>query len=255
MHLGADSARPAKPDHWMRVSSRLLVIGFFVAVALVCARLGLWQVHRLRERRAQNAAALAQRSKPPVPLGASNADGAGLADRRVVASGHYDDDHPIILRGRVYQGVPGVEIVSPLVFGPGRGAVLVNRGFVPTPDAFTIAPDSLGEPGPVRVAGIALPIRSGGGTPLQRGDETTWAALDLDALRARLPYPISPIYIRQLPDSTLPRFPRRLEPPSLDDGPHLSYAIQWFAFSVMAVVFGVVIVQQQRERETKGRER
>lgn len=235
----------------MRVRSRLLLIGCFVAVALVCARLGLWQVQRLRERRAANAAALAERSKPPVTIERGDAAGAGLIDRRVVASGRYDDDHAIILRGRVYQGVPGVEIVSPMVLDDGRSAVLVNRGFVPTPDAFTLDPDSLRETGRVRVAGIALPIRSGGGAPLQRGEETTWARLDLEALRARLPYAISPIYIRQLPDSTLPRFPRRLEAPSLDDGPHLSYAIQWFSFSILAVVFGIVIVRQKRERDSE----
>jgi surfeit locus 1 family protein len=233
----------------MRVSSRLLVLGLFVAVALVCARLGLWQVHRLRERRATNAVALAQRSKPPVTLDTGDLAGAGLIDRRVLASGRYDDAHPIILRGRAYQGVPGVEIVSPLVLENGGGTVLVNRGFVPTPDAFTIVPDSLREPGTVRVEGIALPIRSGGGAPLQQRDQTTWAALDLVALRQRLPYPIGPFYIRQLPDSTLSRFPRRLEPPALDDGPHLSYAIQWFAFSVMALVFGIVIARQHRNPE------
>ena len=205
----------------MRLRSRLLLLGCFVAVALVCARLGLWQVHRLRERRAVNAEALAARSKPPVMIKEGDAVGAGLSDRRVVASGRYDADHTIILRGRVYQGVPGVEIVSPLVLDNGQSAVLVNRGFVPTPDAFTVDPDPLREPGTVRVEGIALPIPSGGGAPLQRGKETTWAQLDLETLRARLLYPISPVYIRQLPDSTLPRFPRRLEPLALDDGPHL----------------------------------
>jgi surfeit locus 1 family protein len=231
----------------MRLPSRLLVLGFFGAVALVCARLGVWQVHRLRERRAANASALAARSLPPVSIRESGAAGTGLTDHRVVASGRYDDDHAIIIRGRVYQGVPGVEIVSPLVLGDGKGAILVNRGFVPTPDAFTVAPDSLRESGMVRVEGIGLPIGSGKGAPLARGQETTWAALDLEGLRGRLPYHISPIYIRQLPDSTLPRFPRRLDPPVLDDGPHLSYAIQWFAFSLMAVVFGVVILRQQRD--------
>jgi surfeit locus 1 family protein len=85
-----------------------------------------------------------------------------------MASGRYDDDHAIILRGRVYQGVPGVEVVSPLVLDNGKSAVLVNRGFVPTPDASTVEPDSLREPGTVRVEGIALPIPSGGGAPLQR---------------------------------------------------------------------------------------
>ena len=46
-----------------------------------------------------------------------------------------------------------------------------------------------------------------------------------------------------VPDPALPRFPRRLEPLPIDDGPHLSYAIQWFSFALMAIVFGVVILK------------
>jgi surfeit locus 1 family protein len=248
----------------MRLRSRLLLLGCFAVVTLVCARLGLWQLHRLRERRAANSAALAERSKPPVILEPDASAGTSLINRRVRASGRYDSAHDIVLRGRVYQGVPGVEIVSPLLLDGGQRVILVNRGFVPTPDAVTVSTDSLREPGAVQVEGIALPIRSGGGAPLQHHDETTWAELDLQQLRARLPYPVSPVYIRQSPDSSLPRFPRRLDPPPLDDGPHLSYAIQWFAFALMALVFGVILGkrgEEEREREgkkgsgEKGRER
>jgi surfeit locus 1 family protein len=123
--------------------------------------------------------------------------------------------------------------------------MLVNRGFVPSPDALTVAPDSLHEPGLVTVEGIALPLGSGTGEPLQHGGRTTWARLDREELRPRLPFPIYPVYLRQLPDSTLPRFPRRLEPPALDDGPHLSYAIQWFAFALIALVFAAVIARRR----------
>jgi surfeit locus 1 family protein len=227
--------------------SRLWLILGFTIVAVVCARLGFWQVHRLRERRAANRVALAERSKAPVTLEQNDTAGAAFTGRRVRAVGHYDTTHEIVLRGRVYQGVPGVEIVSPLVLGSGRTAVLVNRGFVPAPDAVTVSTDSLRELGRVRVEGIAFPIPSGRGAPVRNNSETTWAELDLEQLRSRLPYPISPIYIRQSPDSTLPRFPRRLDPLPLDDGPHLSYAIQWFAFSVMAVVFGIILGKKKRE--------
>ena len=155
----------------------------------------------------------------------------------------------MVLRGRQYRGVPGVEIVSPLLLEDGRAAVLVSRGFVPSPDAFSADPGTLREAGEVRVEGIALPIDSGGGFPLRHSQNTTWARLDLKALRSALPYPIQPVYIRLSPDTTRSRFPRPLDPPPLDDGPHLSYAIQWFAFSILALVFGGVMLRQGRERD------
>jgi surfeit locus 1 family protein len=238
----------------MSPRSRWLLIAWFIVVAAVCVRLGIWQVHRLTERRSANAAALDARLKPEVIL--DGEDPATIAaNRRVRAMGRYDHTHDIVLRGAAYQGVPGVEVVTPLLV-PGRDtAILVNRGFVPAPDAVTVELDSLHEPGEVRVEGLALPLTSGGGAPLQQGQQTSWARLDLNALRGRLPYAVYPIYIRQLPDSSLPRFPRRLDPPLLDDGPHLSYAIQWFSFSILALVFGVVIGRQKRERDKDERER
>jgi surfeit locus 1 family protein len=228
----------------MSARARLVLSIGFLIVAAVCARLGIWQVHRLRERRAANAVAQAARSAPIITLGAppANADPVG---RRVRVRGRYDHAHDIVLRGREYSGVPGVEIVSPLLLDSSAGAVLVNRGFVPAPDAATAYPDSLREPGEHWVEGIALPIGSGGGLPLQRQEQGSWARLDLPALRGRLPYPIRAFYIQQSPDTGLPRFPRRLDPPVLDDGPHLSYAIQWFAFAFIALVFAVIVVRQK----------
>jgi len=155
--------------------------------------------------------------------------------------GHYDHTNDIVLRGRVYNGSPGVEIVTPLVLEGGQRAVLVNRGFMPTPDAVTVQTDSVREFGTVQVEGTALPMTAGGGEPLGQPHRFTWARLDLKALAARMPYDFAPIYIRQSPDPALPIFPRRLEPPPIDDGPHLSYAIQWFSFATMAIVFGAVM--------------
>lgn len=228
----------------MSLRARILLSLGCLAMAAIFARLGIWQVHRLRERRAANAIALAARSAPVISLGGPSG-GADPVGRRVRVRGRYDHTHDVVLRGKEYGGVPGVEIVSPLLMEGTRRAVLVNRGFVPSPDAVTVYPDSLREPGEQSVEGIALKITPGGGAPLQRGDETSWARLDLAALRARFPYPISAFYIQQTPDTALPRFPRRLAPPLLDDGPHLSYAIQWFAFAIIATVFAGIVWRQR----------
>jgi surfeit locus 1 family protein len=140
----------------------------------------------------------------------------------------------------VYLEAPGVEVVTPLRLTGTTKAIMVNRGFVASPDAMTTDLDSLNEPGVVEVRGIALPLptSSDSGKPLTHLGRETWRRLDLPALRARLPYPVIDVYILQSPDSALPRHPIRLEPPPLDNGPHLSYAIQWFSFATIAVVGG-----------------
>jgi cytochrome oxidase assembly protein ShyY1 len=37
--------------------------------------------------------------------------------------------------------------------------------------------------------------------------------------------------------------------PTFDEGPHLSYAIQWFAFATIAVVGGAVLLLRDRRGE------
>ncbi|HEY6948930.1 MAG TPA: SURF1 family protein, partial [Gemmatimonadales bacterium] len=215
-------------------------------------RLGIWQLHRLAERRAANATAAAARAAPELDLAVRG--GAAPAERRVRATGVYDREHELVLRGRALHDVPGVALVTPFrVSGLGDTAVLVERGFLATPDAVTLPPDSgaLDEPGTRTVHGVALPIASArdSGAPLDRAGRRTWARLDLAALRRRLPYPILDVYIQQTPDSALPRLPRRRRPPATDDeGPHLSYALQWFGFAATAVVFAGIFAKKGRSR-------
>lgn len=225
---------------------RIAIVGLML-IAAVCVRLGFWQVERLAQRRAVNEAALAARTKPALDLEASGEWTAErLSDRWVGARGVYDRDHEIVLRGQAFQGAPGVYVVTPLRLVEGEAAVLVLRGFVPAPDAVRADLDSLEEPGVLRVRGLATPIPSGSGQPIEAAGRTTWARLDLNALRARLPYPLLPVVVRQTPDSSLPRPPWRLAPPELNDGPHLNYAIQWFLFAGMAAAFAVLVVGRTR---------
>ena len=224
----------------MSPRARFTLIAGLLLFAALAVRLGVWQLHRLDERRAANAAAVRARSGPELDL----AGRSGVAAlRRVRATGVYDRTQELVLRGRALREVPGIDLVTPLRMPAlGDTAVLVNRGFLSVPDAATPPPDSgvLDEPGTHTVRGVALALGAAadGGAPIERAGRMTWRSLDLAALRRRLPYPILDVYIQETPDSTLPRQPRRREAPPLDDeGPHMSYAIQWFAFAATAVVF------------------
>jgi surfeit locus 1 family protein len=211
-----------------------LVVAFLVAVG--CVRLGVWQLDRLHERRERNAALLAARLRPPLAVGGwLTADSA--RDRRLHAWGAYDYTHERLWHPRSYEGVPGVDLVTPLRLADGA-AVLVDRGWAPSPDAYHVDQAAYREADSADVLGLGMVA------PRARGD------VDPVALRDSLPYPLLPFVLQQVPSDspTVPRSAavlRRWPIPELSDGPHLSYAIQWFSF---AVIIGVGSVALARKR-------
>jgi surfeit locus 1 family protein len=217
------------------------LILFCLVAAATFVRLGWWQLGRLEERRAANRKATAARTAPPVVLEPNRARPDSLTERRVIAAGSYDPDHEMVLRGAAVRGVPGVTLVTPLRLRNSDTAVLVYRGFVPAPDAMTVEASALREPGELQVEGIAQPAQAGGGAPLEHGGRTTWARVDLDAMRSRIPYPVLPVVLRQSASLGQVSFPRRQPPPPLDDGPHLGYAVQWFLFAGFALGFAWLV--------------
>jgi surfeit locus 1 family protein len=224
-----------------------LFFGITLVLAAVFVRLGVWQLSRDRERRAANAAAMATRALPPLNLD-DPAQTAGLApsamtNRRVIATGRYDHAADVVIRGQSEGGVPGVRIVTPLRPLGSDSAILVQRGYVTSGDARRVDLAPLREGGVLTVSGLAFGLADSGaaGEPLEEDGQLTWRRLDLAALRARLPYPVRGYVILQTPDSSLPKLPRRDSAPQLSNGPHLSYAIQWFAFGVTALIVGGII--------------
>ncbi len=72
--------------------------------------------------------------------------------------------------GKLSRVVPGVIVATPLRLDGSDTAVLVERGFVPTPDAVTIDASALAERGEVQVTGLAERLDSGGGSRWSAGD-------------------------------------------------------------------------------------
>jgi surfeit locus 1 family protein len=209
-----------------------------LAAAAVCARLGVWQLDRLAQRRERNAAIEERLGRAPLTLHDLPADTAGLLFRTVTIEGEYDVARSIVLRGRALHGAPGVHVLTPLRL-PGGAAVLVNRGWVPSPDAATVELAAIPPPAPGGLRGLALPYPADGKAVAEDGGfRRTWTLLDLTALRRQFPYALADFYVQALPVDTAEAatVPRPLPPPELDDGPHLGYAVQWFAFATIALV-------------------
>jgi surfeit locus 1 family protein len=224
-----------------------------IVTALIFSRLGVWQLHRLSERRTRNAALSARLATPPVPLAQLPVDSSGAHWRRALVRGTYDFDHEIVLSGRSHGGSPGVQILTPLHPDGGGPAVLVNRGWVYSPDAASVDLGSWDEPPHATVSGYVEDFVEGGrGIARLPSHPNAWTRLDAKELSAAFPFPIAPYYLVELDSLAASRrmqriattTPVRLELPEMDDGPHLNYAIQWFSFALVALVgVGTLIAQ------------
>jgi surfeit locus 1 family protein len=123
----------------------------------------------------------------------------------------------------------------------------VNRGWVYSPDAAAVDPDRWRES---RATFSGFTQRLGTGpqpSPPSNDRPRTVRQLNRASVAALLPYPVRDLYVVVQDSATGDSVPARLDPPLLSDGPHLSYAIQWFAFAVIAIVgAGAVVLRARR---------
>ncbi|MBW3620847.1 MAG: SURF1 family protein [Actinobacteria bacterium] len=237
---------------------RWIVASVIVVVASVTfVSLGLWQLERLDEVRAQNRLVASRIEGPPVPLEELVSDAAtirpdDLEYRRVVVTGTYDTDAEVLQRFRAHRGQNGFHVLTPLVRDDGD-TVLVRRGWVPfeldTPPVDEAAPPE----GDVEVTGFlqrSEDQRGLGPTDPTEGELELVLRADVPRLDRQVDGALFPMVLTL--DAQQPaqagRLPVRVEPPAIDEGNHLSYALQWFSFAAIAVI-GYAAVLRKRSRE------
>lgn len=227
----------------MRTRARDVVLVLVTIVfSITCISLGFWQLRRLASRRALNAEIVARLTQPPVSIDSLPRDSAGMHYRQVVVRGTYDYAHQIVLADRTRNGSPGVDIVTPVRAAGSDTALLVTRGWVYAPDGVSADLSQWRETDTVNAVGYARPLSvpyRGSPTLVEHPGAYRW--IDLHAIRASIPYPVYPLSIILEGDTAssaavAKHTPPRVPPPPLDEGPHMSYAIQWFSFAAIAIV-------------------
>ena len=220
----------------------LVVIGGMIFLA----RLGFWQLDRLDQRRAQNAALVAALAEPPLNLNSDFRREDFRKDREVMVQGEFDFSQQIILLAQTWQGQPGVHLVAPLVIEGGKTAVLVDRGWIPNPDGQSDGFDPFTETGLVTISGYLVPDKPG--AEVTDNPQKAWYRLDISAIAAQMPYALLPIVVAQQaanPDDVQAELPyRNVLEIDLSEGSHLSYALQWFIFSGLLGVMYIAYVRR-----------
>ncbi|MCU1569802.1 MAG: hypothetical protein JWR33_543 [Naasia sp.] len=208
-----------------------------VIFALACAGLASWQLAR-RDEKVQEIRYIQQNyDSPPTPLAEllPERDDYSRADewRPVVLTGSYQGEDQLLVRNRPKDGDGGFEVLVP--FRTDQGAVfLIDRGWIPLASDGS-SPSEAPPPPPGEVTVVA---RLKGGEPSLPGGTTAsgiLASIQLSEVERLLDEPIySAAYgLLDSEDPAPPERPAAAVRPELDEGPHLSYALQWVIFALI----------------------
>jgi surfeit locus 1 family protein len=172
--------------------------------------------------------------------------------RRVRVRGAYDYSQQFALTLRTRNGSPGVDIITPINRAGNDTVVLVNRGWIYAPDGMTADISKWPEGESVNAIGFVEtfpPASSFVSRSPGRARAYRW--LDRSVVESDLGRPVAPYYVVLAPDSmtgyAMPpqspgamraaeQVPPRVQPRGLDEGPHKSYAIQWFSFAAISIL-------------------
>jgi cytochrome oxidase assembly protein ShyY1 len=219
-------------------------LGLLLVVAIVafaCVELGLWQFRRYEGKVDDNRVIRANLAAAAAPIGqVMTTDDEPAEDdewQRVEATGVYDPGHTVVILYRSRDGVPGVDVVVPLVTSAGP-AVLVDRGWIENQssdpvDALPPDPPS----GEVTVTGWVRRNATGSSANVSDGAAR---AISSDEIGPTLPYPVYTGFVERVSEApSVQTAPEPAEEPDLSTGPHFFYGVQWFFFALLAIAFWV----------------
>jgi cytochrome oxidase assembly protein ShyY1 len=221
-----------------------------VVFAIVCVSLGFWQLARRAEARAEIDRVETNWGSDPVPIGEVLPDLESFdADDKwmpVELTGHYLVDEQLLARNRPLDGTTGFEVLVPFELADGS-VFIVDRGWVPTGNDQD-GPDAVPPP-PTGEVTVVARLKAGEPTVLGRSaPEGQVATINLpeiaDLLGTSTYTGAYGLLVSEDPPVDRPTAALKPEP---DEGPHLSYAFQWFVFALLGFVgLGFALRQEYR---------
>jgi surfeit locus 1 family protein len=233
---------------------------FVLALVITMILAGFWQLDRLQQKKDRNALITDRLDEPTAEIatltspGADLATGADLQYRRATAVGEFVPAEEVLVRNRTLNGRPGYWVLTPLALDDG-GLLVVDRGWIPLVEGEGIDVAPPAPTGEVKVTGVLRRTEEAAGLESADpadGELTIMNRPDLGRLQQQLDEPLLPVVMQIVPDDT--RSTPVLDPPlpiplpALDEGPHLSYAVQWFTFSTIGVV-GYLLFLRKHARD------
>jgi surfeit locus 1 family protein len=230
-----------------RFTLRLWSTVVTAVVIVIMLQLGNWQLSRAQEKESRQERLDLLSQQPAIALPATPVKLEDFQYRRVEASGTYEPRYTIYLDNKIYRGIPGYQVVTPLRIGASSMHVLVNRGWVAGDLDRSKLPKVSTPDGSIVVSGVATTATQ---KTLELSKEMVsgqvWENLDLERYRSTTGLLLQPVMILQQ-DDIEDGLVRQWARPDSGAGKNLGYAFQWFAMA-LAVFIIYLVLSVKRDR-------
>lgn len=220
----------------------IAALGFGLVGVLILCSLGIWQVSRMYEKRAQLDAMTAGITTPAVPVPVL-LDPETDRYRPVTAEGRFTGETLYVLSGKPLLGA-GVQVISVLQTAEGR-RLLIDRGFLLDEDKHKVLTVT-----DVSVTGnLMWPRDSNAYTPPPDEKTGLWFARDATAMAALLNTEAVIIVAREPTGDGIDAMP--VDTASIPND-HWGYAITWFSLALVWAVMTAALVWRIRRAKAGG---
>lgn len=216
------------------------------------ANLGIWQLHRLESKRLVNEKVATRTTEPIISYQQAMQESPNkpgtLEWRRVALTGSYITNKTITLLNRSSNGAAGYHSLVPFALESGE-VMIVDRGFVPLATQNPPAPQ-----GTLTIVGYLRLSQSRstlGAVDNTDPTNTEFQRVDIPLIMKHVGKPPLQHFLQLIKESpsTTSTWPEPAPLPEADEGPHFSYAVQWFFFCLVALGAWVVVIRR-RLRDT-----
>jgi cytochrome oxidase assembly protein ShyY1 len=218
----------------------LLALGLIV----LCVWAAQWQYHRGVDRHARNTIIEERIARDAIELGQIDSVLANNEWQSIVTTGSFDEKKQILLRNRYSEGKYGYEVLTLFTSTSGE-KFWVDRGWVQAGATATTPPEVTSVP----VGDVTITGRFRLDSSLPRGSFFALPGSGEDLvseLNAQSQLNTEKYYLDLLSGSEPSLTPEvTAQLPSLSDGPHMAYALQWLFFGGL-VIYGRFLIRRSR---------
>lgn len=208
---------------------------------IACYFLGQWQLDRREHVVEENNRVVENYDEDPIPYAEARDQFHSPAEddewRVVSMEGEYLTEDQQLIRNRGHAGQVGYEQAVPFREAETSDVLVISRGWLATSSEDGGQPESNPDP-PEGEVDVVVRLQPGEPAIDRDAPQGQLASLDLAEYEQTVGYDLVPgaygLMDQETPDPG--QAPHQLVRPSLDEGPHLSYSMQWIAFGLLGFI-------------------